>query len=180
MMRSPHRRTKPLPTAAPALRNPATGDRGQDHHLRPSARPALPRFFNVPCPSLRPPLCLLRLSLLRPRLRDGGRDFSLTISPRPGLWEERQELSLIPLGLTIASAARRRRPTTTAGDATSPNQPHGSPTAKPCPLHARLGATPTHSRSWRLQPTSYPRHNLSSWSRVRITSCRFFTKRDSQ
>ena len=39
-----------------------------------------------------------------------------------------------------AQAAGRRRPTTTAGNSILPDQRHGKPTAKPCPLHARLAS----------------------------------------
>ncbi len=59
----------------------------------------------------------------------------------------------------MASAARRRRPTTTAGKESLPDQPHGSPTAKPCPLHARLGEA---HRLNKHTPAGWPTHHGAS------------------
>ena len=53
-------------------------------------------LFNVPCPSLRPPLNLLRLDPLRPRLRDGRRDFLSPFHHGPGFGKNGNAFPFLP------------------------------------------------------------------------------------
>ena len=103
----PHRHRHGPTTLAPAKPRPATRETGsaKQSHPLPQPRPCatqpqtttgkpnacslgpanLTSLFNVPCAALSPLFNPLRLGLLRPRLRDGGRGFLSPFHHGPGV-----------------------------------------------------------------------------------------------